>query len=77
MDLSKFASRKLIATVLATILVAVADLMGAPLDPATLETIQSMLMTLVGAQGGVDMVSAYKVGTSIAGTAKVVKADGG
>ena len=73
MDLSKFVSRKLIATLLAVGAVAAATLMGAPLDQASLEAITSMVLGLVGAQGAVDTAAAWKAGTAIAETVEAVK----
>ena len=71
--MSKFASRKLIATIIAVALVAAADLMGAPMDPSTLAAIQAMLLGLVGAQGVVDTAAAWKAGTAVADTVQAVR----
>ncbi len=66
MGLSKFVSRKWIATALAVVAVFCADLLGMPLSPESLDSIQNMVMALVGFQGSVDTVAAYRGGTSAA-----------
>jgi len=65
--MNKFLSRKLLLTS-ATILVVVAvNLSGVPLDESTLESITTMVLGLVGAQGLVDFGEAWKAGTALAG----------
>lgn len=73
MDISKFASRKLIATTLCVAMVAIASIIGAPLDEASLATVQNMLLGLLGAQGAVDTAAAWKAGQAIAGSVKAVQ----
>jgi hypothetical protein len=64
MDLSNFNSKKLLLTVAAVILVTVADQLGMPLDAETLDFIQNVLMTFLGAQGSVDIAKVIKTGTT-------------
>ena len=71
--MSKFTSRKLLATVGCVLLVAGADLIGAPLDQASMEAITNMLLGLVGAQGMVDTAGAWKAGKAVAKTAHAAK----
>jgi hypothetical protein len=71
--MSKFISRKLIATTLAIAVVVGADLLGAPMDPATLDAITNMLLGLVGAQGLVDTAGAWRAGQAVLGTVGAVQ----
>ena len=64
--MKKFVSRKLILTTAAIILVAVVNLLGAPLDEAALNSITTMVLGLVGAQGLVDFGAAWKAGSTLA-----------
>ena len=64
MDLSNFSSKKLLLTVAAVVLVTVADQLGVPLDAETLDFIQNVLMTFLGAQGSVDIAKVIKTGTT-------------
>jgi len=64
--MKKFLSRKLLLTVGAIALVAVVNLLGAPLDEAALNSITTMVLGLVGAQGLVDFGEAWKAGTALA-----------
>ena len=73
MDFSMFLSRKLLATVGAVALVAVSDLLGLPLTPETLDAIQTMLFSFVGAQGAVDTAKAWKAGKAIASSVEAVQ----
>ena len=63
--MSKFASRKLIATVLTVAAVIAATLLGLPLDQASLEAITTIVLGFVGAQGAVDTAAAWRAGTAI------------
>ncbi len=67
MNWSKFVSRKLLATIACVAVVIVADLIGAPLDQASLDAVTNMLLGLVGAQGLVDTAGAWRTGTAISG----------
>tara|TARA_R110000824_G_scaffold46910_5_gene134305 strand:- start:100 stop:345 length:246 start_codon:yes stop_codon:yes gene_type:complete len=71
--MSKFISRKLIATSLAIAVVVAADLLGAPMDASTLDAITNMLLGLVGAQGLVDTAGAWRAGQAVIGTVEAAK----
>lgn len=73
MDLKKYNSRKLLLTLLVLVVVASADLLGVPLDQATLDSMVTMAQTLVGGQAIVDTAAAFRMGSSIAHTARVGK----
>jgi hypothetical protein len=73
--MSKFISRKWIATALAVAAVFCADMLGMPLSPETLDSIQNMVMALVGFQGTVDTVAAYKSGSAAAEAVRALQAD--
>jgi hypothetical protein len=71
--LGKYGSRKLVATVATVALVAICDLMGAPLDQPTLDSITNLVLGLVGAQGLVDTTAAFRTGKALAKTADAAK----
>jgi len=64
--MKKFLSRKLLLTVGAILMVVIANLVGAPLDEASLGAVVKLVLGLVGAQGLVDFGEAWKAGTAIA-----------
>jgi len=66
----KFASRKLIVTVLIVLLVAAADILGAQLEDKTIEAILTMGLGLVGGQSLVDVASAIRTGRDLASQAE-------
>ncbi len=68
MDLSKFVSRKLLATVACVAAVVIADLAGVPLDEQTLDAMTKMLLALLGAQGLVDTADAWTMGKAMSAT---------
>jgi hypothetical protein len=72
--MSKFISRKLIATVAAIAVVVAADLLGAPMDAATLDAVTNMLLGLLGAQGLVDTAGAWRAGQAVLGTVDAAQA---
>ena len=72
--LGKYGSRKLLATLVCTAVVVIADALGAPLDPGTLEAVTNMCLGLVGAQGMVDTAAAYRTGRAVARAGKAGKA---
>ena len=72
MDWKKFLSRKLWVTVFAVVVVAVADLVGVPLEQQTLDSIMYMVLGLLGAQGAVDTAEVWRAGTSVADTIEAV-----
>ena len=71
--MSKFASRKLIVTVLIVLLVAVADVAGAQLGDKTIEAILTMGLGMVGGQSLVDVAEAIRAGRAVAGAAEEVE----
>jgi hypothetical protein len=71
--LGKYGSRKLIATAAVVALVAVCDLVGAPLDQASLDAITNLVLGLVGAQGLVDTTKAFKAGKQVAKVGQAAK----
>lgn len=73
MDWSKFGSRKLLLTLLVCLVVTVLDLIGAPLDPESLDALVTLAQTLVGAQGVVDTAAAWKGGTETAEAIRALK----
>lgn len=73
MNLKKFVSRKFLATAACVALVVVCDLLGVPLDQGSLDAITSLALGLLGAQGLVDTVAAYKTGTAAATTIEAAK----
>jgi len=64
--MKKFLSRKLLLTVGAIALVVVVNLLGIPLSEATLESLTTMVLGLLGAQGLVDFGEAWKAGNALA-----------
>lgn len=70
MDWSKLASRKLWVSVIAIVIVAGAELLGTPLSEPTMDAIQAIVMSLVGALGLVDTATAIRAGKDIAAAAK-------
>ena len=70
----KFFSRKLIATTIAIAVVVAADLLGAPMDAATLDAVTNMLLGLLGAQGLVDTAGAWRAGQAVLGTVDAAQA---
>ncbi len=68
--MSKFASRKLIVTVLIVLLVAAADILGAQLEDKTIEAILTMGLGLVGGQSLVDVAHAIRTGRDLAAQAE-------
>ena len=72
--MSKFISRKLIATTIAIAVVVAADLLGAPMDAATLDAVTNMLLGLLGAQGLVDTAGACRAGQAVLGTVDAAQA---
>lgn len=72
--MSKFISRKLIATTIAIAVVVAADLLGAPMDAATLDAVTNMLLGLLGAQGLVDTAGAWRAGQAVLGTVDAAQA---
>lgn len=72
MDWSKLTSRKLWVTVLAIILIAGADLLGIPMDEATLDSIMTMVLGMVGSQGLVDTAQVWKAGKLAASTKRAI-----
>lgn len=74
MDWSKLASRKLWVSVIAIVIVAGAELLGAPLSGPTMDTIQAIVMSLLGAQGLVDTATAIRAGKDLAAVAKAGQA---
>ena len=72
MDWKKLTSRKLWLTVLAVALVAGADLLGMPLDEATLSAVMGIVGIGVGGLAGVDMTQAFRAGTAVAGTVEAI-----
>jgi hypothetical protein len=72
--MSKFFSRKLIATTIAIAVVVAADLLGAPMDAATLDAVTNMLLGLLGAQGLVDTAGAWRAGQAVLGTVDAAQA---
>ena len=71
--MSKFASRKLIVTVLIVLLVAVADVAGAQLGDKTIEAILTMGLGMGGGQSLVDGAEAIRAGRKGAGAAEEVE----
>ena len=72
--MNKFFSRKLIATTIAIAVVVAADLLGAPMDAATLDAVTNMLLGLLGAQGLVDTAGAWRAGQAVLGTVDAAQA---
>ena len=66
-------SRKLWITIGIILLVAVSDMIGSPLDDASLEAVITMGLGLLGAQGLVDTAAAFSAGKKIAEVAEEVK----
>jgi len=64
--MKKFLSRKLLLTVGAIALVVAVNLLGIPLTEATLESLTTMVLGLLGAQGLVDFGEAWKAGNALA-----------
>jgi len=64
--MKKFLSRKLLLTVGTIGVVVAVNLLGIPLTEATLESITTMVLGLVGAQGLVDFGEAWKAGNALA-----------
>tara|TARA_R110000824_G_scaffold229142_1_gene416852 strand:+ start:220 stop:453 length:234 start_codon:yes stop_codon:yes gene_type:complete len=70
---SRLQSRKLWITIGIILLVAVSDLIGSPLDAASLEAVITMGLGLLGAQGLVDTAAAFAAGKKIAEVVEEVK----
>jgi len=68
----RFISKKLALTVAAVALVAGMDYAGQPLAVESLDAVMSLVLGLVGAQGTVDAVQAWKVGSAVADGARAV-----
>ena len=70
---ARLQSRKLWITIGIILLVAVSDLIGSPLDDASLEAVITMGLGLLGAQGLVDTAAAFAAGKKVAEVAEEVK----
>ena len=68
---AKLKSRKLLLSLAIIVLVVISNAIGSPLDDASLEAIVKVGLGLIGAQGAVDMASAFAAGRSVASALEV------